>query len=80
MSNQNNNNKAGLIGIIVQAGAVGLALASLYVIWNLVTNHINHNTEILSELKVTIQKLDETSREEARVLRDLDTTIKMWSK
>lgn len=42
---------------LVQAGAVGLCFYSLYLLKKLVGNHINHNTEALTKLEVTIAKL-----------------------
>ena len=45
------------IETIIQGGAVGLALFSMYIVWKLSSNHINHNTEVLTELKDAIKEL-----------------------
>lgn len=47
------------IETIIQGGAVGLAAFSMYIIWKLAGNHINHNTAALTELKDVIHSLKE---------------------
>jgi hypothetical protein len=49
--------KASIIEMLVQAGAVGLCFYSLFVLKKLVGNHINHNTDALNRLEVAITKL-----------------------
>jgi len=46
-----------LLEAIVQAGAVGLAIFAMFIVWKLASNHIRHNTEILQELKDVIREL-----------------------
>ena len=51
-----------LLEAIVQAGAVGLAIFAMFIVWKLASNHIRHNTEILQELKDAIRELTEFLR------------------
>ena len=46
-----------IIEVIIQAGAVGLAIFAMFITWKLASNHISHNTEILQELKDAIREL-----------------------
>lgn len=45
------------IETIINGGAVGLCAFSLYIIWKLAGNHINHNTEVLAGLREAIVEL-----------------------
>lgn len=45
------------IQTIVQGGGVGLAAFAMYIVWKLSSNHIKHNTEVLTELKDAIKDL-----------------------
>jgi len=75
------NNKTGIIGIIIQAGAVGLALVSLWILYTLVSNHMSHNTEAINmntqaiiELKGAINTLNSNNVAQATMMgqiRDL---------
>ena len=38
-------------------GIGGVAIALIWVLYRIVVNHINHNSEVLSELKEAIHKL-----------------------
>ena len=38
-------------------GIGGVAIALIWVLYRIVGNHINHNSEVLSELKEAIHKL-----------------------
>jgi len=46
-----------IIEVIIQAGAVGLAIFSMFIVWKLSSNHINQNTKVLQELKDAIREL-----------------------
>ena len=48
---------------IIQGGAVGLCAFSLFIIWKLAGNHINHNTQILTELKDAICDLKQVIKD-----------------
>jgi len=72
-----NNNKKNIIGIIVQAGAVGIALIAIYFLYDLASNHINDNTKILIKLESAINKSTEVDQEQIRVLGDLERTIQI---
>lgn len=43
-----------LVQVLVQGGALGIALLALWIIWNLMSNHMDHNTEALHELSKNI--------------------------
>ncbi len=60
--NDTANNRTNIIGIIIQGGAVAIALVVIY-FWHIErTNHINHeieawnkNTEVMTELKDAVR-------------------------
>ena len=45
------------IETIIQGGGVGIAAFSMYIVWKISSNHINHNTVVLTELKDAIKEL-----------------------
>jgi len=58
----NGNNKSGLIGVLIQGGAVAIALVAVYLMYSLASEHIAKNTEawnnnasVISELKGAIE-------------------------
>lgn len=76
------NNKTGLIGVIVQAGAVGLALVSLWVLYTLVSNHMLHNTEAINlntqaiiELRGAINTLNNNNVSQAMMMGEIKNLI-----
>ena len=82
MAEINGNNKTGLIGVIIQAGAVGLALVSMWIVYNLVSNHMVHNTEatnnntqVLMELKGAIETLNSNNVTQAAMMGDIKNLI-----
>lgn len=46
-----------IIQIVIQAGAVGIAVYVIYVLKTLISNHINHNTEALKDLTSVLSEL-----------------------
>ena len=48
-----------MIQTIIQGGAVGIAAFTLFILWKLVSNHINSNTKALQELSQVIRDLKE---------------------
>jgi len=52
-----------VIQIIIQAGAVGIAVYVLYVLKTLVGNHINHNTDALKDLTSTLSSLKQVIKD-----------------
>lgn len=70
-----NNNRKNIIGVIVQAGAVGIALIAVYFLYDLASNHINDNTRVLMRLESAINQSTEVDKEQIRVLDDLERTI-----
>lgn len=61
---------------IIQGGAVGLALVIAGMYYLTVSNHIEHNTDALSELNGTILQGNEIQRQQTEVLRDIDVFLK----
>ncbi|MCF7836025.1 MAG: hypothetical protein K9M15_02795 [Candidatus Marinimicrobia bacterium] len=56
-----------IVQIVIQGGAVGLCAFIMYILWKLIGNHMNHNTEVLTkntevltDLKDVITKLENT--------------------
>ncbi len=43
---------------LVQGGAVGIALLLIWVLYKIVTNHIGHNTEVLTTLAVILKRIE----------------------
>ena len=39
-----------LAEIITKAGLAGISLVLALIVWNIVTNHISHNTEVLTQV------------------------------
>ena len=64
-----------LVKTLAQAGISGVCLALIFVIWNIVSNHINDNTRALYELKGSIEKSNEISEEQASALDGLKDAI-----
>ena len=48
-----------IVEILVQGGLAGVALASLYFNYKIVSNHISHSNETSTRLEVAINKLIE---------------------
>ena len=48
-----------IVQVLVQGGLTSIALASLWINYKITSNHINHSTDAMSELKVVITKLHE---------------------
>ena len=44
---------------ISQLSQMGVAALSVYLMWRLSTNHLDHNTKVLGELRDAINKLIE---------------------
>lgn len=47
----------GAIEVLIQGGAVGLALGLVWVNYKLVSNHMNHNTDAISKMTEAITEL-----------------------
>jgi len=47
----------GLLQILVNGGLTSVALASLWLVYKLTSNHISHNTEAMKELSSTMSAL-----------------------
>lgn len=62
------NGNGNLVRILVQGGLAGALILAMFIIWNLASNHLKHNTEALIIL-------EQTSREEVKVLAELKSAI-----
>ena len=43
--------------LIADYGILGLAVFQAYILWKLVGNHLNHNTDALNRVEIAITKL-----------------------
>lgn len=48
-----------IVQLVLQAGGIGVGVYALFVLYKLVGNHINHNTEALNKLIRVIESLEE---------------------
>lgn len=71
-----------IIQIIIQSGAVAIALYLVFILNDITSNHINsvgehikHNTQVLTELKSSIEQSNEIGKEQTRALADLEKTL-----
>jgi len=71
-----NGNKATVVQMIIQGGAVGIAILSVWFGFKLASNHIQHNTEILTKVYQASEAQVDATTELSGVIRDLDNTIK----
>ena len=83
----NGNGKKGLVAILVQAGLTGVAMGALFFAYFIVTdnnkiisNHINHNTEAMVDLKSSIEKLNENNCKLEETISDLSRSIEIYMK
>lgn len=58
------------IETIIQGGGVGLAALSMWIVWKLASNHINHNTEILTKNLHAVDDMRGAIKELTRYLRN----------
>lgn len=80
----------GKLKLLIQGGAVGIALALIFLIWfivqskdKIVTNHIEHstnafieNTKALTSLTSSVVNFNENQKETTEVLRELKDVIR----
>lgn len=48
-----------IVQILVQSGLTGIALASLWINYKVVSNHMSHSTDATNRLEIAITKLSE---------------------
>jgi len=72
-----------ILKIITQAGIGGIALILIGLVWfvikgqnEIVTNHIQHNTEALIQLDASIEAGNVIQTQQVQVLRDLTEVIR----
>jgi len=46
-----------IVEVLVQGGLAGVAVLSLWINYKITSNHINHNSDALNRLEVTLAKL-----------------------
>lgn len=85
MTNQNGNGN--IIKILVQGGLAGALILTLLMFYasnrdygKIISNHLNHNTEVLIELKTSINQSNEIDKEQIRALGDLRDILLMYGK
>ena len=71
----NGEGKKGLIGVLINGGAISVALVALYFFYSVVSNHIAHNTEVLIEVREASRASVLTDKELIEVIRELKYTI-----
>jgi uncharacterized protein (DUF1810 family) len=49
----------GLIKLIADYGILGMCVFQAYILWKLIGNHLNHNTDALNRVEIAITKLNE---------------------
>jgi len=64
-----NGNTANIVKILAQAGLTGVTLATLWILWNVTTQHLNRNTEVLIEVR-------EASQAQTAVMGELTDVVK----
>lgn len=57
------------IQALIQGGAIGISFVLIWVVYKLAANHINHNTEVLTELKGVISRNNEVVGELSDVIK-----------
>lgn len=57
-----NGNTEKIVKIVAQAGLTGVTLLSLLILWSVITEHIDRNTEVLIEVKSVVQELNRNLR------------------
>ena len=76
MADINGNGKySTLLRVAINGGMVTITLACLFMIWNLVANHINHNTQVLTKLNASIEVLNTSIDDNTEVLEDVKGLI-----
>ncbi len=70
-----NGNTPTIVKILSQAGLAGIALAALWIVWNLASSHITHNTEVLIELKNEVRNSNEVTKDLSEVVSELKHVI-----
>jgi len=70
------NGKKGMLGILINGGAISLALVAMYFAWSLASNHIAHNTEVLIEVREASRASVSATGELTDVIRELNFIIR----
>lgn len=76
------NGQSNIVKIVAQAGLAGVAVFTLYILWNLMGNHLSHNTQALQEVSKSlesvsgsIQEMNTLHIEQTRVLQRLERVL-----
>lgn len=52
-----------VIQVIIQGGSVGVSVVTLWVLYKLIGNHIDHSTKAIKDLTIVLAKMDEFLRD-----------------
>ena len=69
------NGNSNIVKIVAQFGLAGVAVFSLYILWQLSGNHIDHNTQALQDLNVSIREMNTLHVEQSRILERLERVL-----
>ena len=65
----NNGGKWNVIGkVLINAGGIALALVTLYMFFNYVTNHANHQIEVMTEISEKMEQSNRIGEAQARAM------------
>ena len=71
-----NGKTATIVQIIIQAGAVGIALVTVFLFFKFASNHVAHNTEVMIRVEETSKVQISATQDLTEVIRDLNAIIK----
>jgi hypothetical protein len=69
--------KTSLIGVIVQAGAVGLAALSIYCLYNFATTYVSEGTKVWRENTAVMTELKEAINSNTDVTDRLERSLEL---
>ena len=78
MPDTNGNNKKTLLSILVQGGMASIALASLWIVWNIVTNHLSDNTAVLTKLQASVEQNNKIMEGNSEAVKNLQKMVEIF--
>lgn len=70
-----NGNKATIVQMIIQAGAVGIAILTVVLFFKFASNHVQHNTEAINNFTTVITELNGSSEAQVKAIDQLTDAI-----
>ena len=70
------NDKINVVQMIIQAGAVGIAILSVYFLYDFASEHVKNNTEVLIRVEEISKAQVTATRDLTEVMRSFDDTLK----